>query len=152
MLYLMWFFKIIITFLKMKIMKTNYLAIAACVLVNMGLGMSWYGIFAEPWMAGHGITMQQIESNTSPMPYIATIIAALVSGYLLNGLFQRMGVKGWQDGLKTGATIGIFLFLATVASYLFSLKSINIALLDGAYMLILFTLYGTLIGGWQKKN
>jgi hypothetical protein len=25
-------------------MKTNYLAVAACILVNMGLGMFWYGI------------------------------------------------------------------------------------------------------------
>jgi hypothetical protein len=132
-------------------MKTNYLAVAACILVNMGLGMTWYGIFAQPWMDGHGLTMQQIESNASATPYIVTALASLVSGYVISQLFQRMGVNGWQDGALAGAAIGSLLFVTTVASYMFSLKSMNIALLDGGYMFVLAVLYGTLIGGWQKK-
>ena len=133
-------------------MKINYFAVAVCILVNMGLGMSWYGVFGEAWMSGHGFTMAQVEANTSPAPYIATMVAALVSGYVLSLLYQRMGVKGWQDGAITGAAIGSFLFFATVASYLFSLKSLNLAVLDGGYMFVLFVLYGALIGGWQKKE
>jgi uncharacterized MnhB-related membrane protein len=133
-------------------MKINYLAIAACIFVNMGLGMSWYGVFGEAWMAGHGFTMAQVEANASASPYIATIIAAVVSGYVLSLLYQRMNVKGWQDGAITGAAIGSLLFFATVASYLFSQKSLSLAVLDGGYMFVLFVLYGALIGGWQKKE
>lgn len=132
-------------------MKTNYLAVAACILVNMGLGMTWYGIFAQPWMDGHGLTMQQIESNASATPYIVTALASLVSGYVISQLFQRMGVSGWQDGALAGAAIGSLLFVTTVASYMFELKSMNIAILDGGYMFVLAVLYGALIGGWQKK-
>ena len=132
-------------------MKINYLAVAACVIVNMGLGMTWYSIFANAWMNGHGITMAQVESNASVAPYIATTIAALAAGYVLSLLYQRMNVSGWQDGALTGAAIGSFLFFATVASYLFSQKSLNLAILDGGYMIILFVLYGAVIGGWQKK-
>jgi hypothetical protein len=133
-------------------MKTNYLAIAACILVNMGLGMSWYGIFAEPWMKGHGFTMAQIEANTSPAPYIATAIGSVMAGFVLSHLYQRMNVKGWKDGVITGAAIGSFLFFATVASYLFSQKTLSLGILDGGYMFILFVLYGAVIGGWQKKD
>ena len=132
-------------------MKINYLAVAACVVINMGLGMTWYSIFANAWMSGHGITMAQVEGNASSAPYIATTIAALAAGYVLSLLYQRMNVSGWQDGAITGAAIGSFLFFATVASYLFSQKPLTLAILDGGYMVILFVLYGALIGGWQKK-
>ena len=133
-------------------MKINYLAVAACIFVNMGLGMAWYSIFADAWMTGHGLTMAQIEANVSASPYIATTLAALAAGYVLSLLYQRMGVKGWQDGAITGAAIGSFLFFATVASYLFSQKPLSLAILDGGYMIVLFVLYGALIGGWQKKE
>ena len=133
-------------------MKINYLAVAACVIINMGLGMTWYSIFANAWMNGHGITMAQVEGNVSAAPYIATAIAALAAGYVLSLLYQRMNVSGWQDGAITGAAIGSFLFFATVASYLFSQKPLSLAILDGGYMVILFVLYGAVIGGWQKKE
>jgi hypothetical protein len=132
-------------------MKTNYLAVAACVLVNMGLGMSWYSLFANQWMAGHGLTMETIEKNTSPMPYVATAVAAIVSGLILSYLFQKLNVVGWMEGAKTGALIGLLPFVSTIASYLFSLKSLELGVLDGGYMFVLYTLYGALIGGWQKK-
>jgi ABC-type enterochelin transport system permease subunit len=132
-------------------MKTNYLAVAACVLVNMGLGMSWYGIFAKPWMEGHGLTMETIEKNVSATPYIATAVAAVVSGLILSHLFQKLNVVGWMEGAKTGALIGLLPFVSTVASYLFSQKSLGPGVLDGGYMLVLYALYGAVIGGWQKK-
>ena len=133
-------------------MKTNYLAVAVCILINMGLGMSWYGVFGETWMRGHGFTMAQVEANASAAPYIATAVGSVMAGYVLSLLYQRMNVKGWQDGAITGAAIGSFLFFATVASYLFSLKSLSLGVLDGGYMFVLFVLYGAIIGGWQKKE
>jgi Protein of unknown function (DUF1761) len=133
-------------------MKINYLAVAACVIINMGLGMSWFGVFAKPWMDGHGLTMEMINNNTSAKPYIATIIGSLVSGYVMSLLFQRMNVRGWQDGLKVGAAIGGLMFFSTYASYMFSLKSSALASLDGGYMFVLYALYGALLGGWQKKE
>ena len=132
-------------------MKTNYLAVAACVLVNMGLGMSWYGVFSKPWMEGHGLTMDIIEKNASALPYVATAVAAVVSGFILSYLFQKLNVVGWMEGAKTGALIGLLPFVSTVASYLFSQKTLGLGVLDGGYMLVLYALYGALIGGWQKK-
>jgi Protein of unknown function (DUF1761) len=132
-------------------MKINYLAVAACIVINMGLGMSWFGVFAQPWMSGHGLTQAMIDQAMSPKPYLATIIGSLVSGYVMSLLFQRMNVSGWQDGGKVGAAIGGLMFFSTYASYMFSLKSSALASLDGGYMFVLYALYGALIGGWQKK-
>ena len=133
-------------------MKINYLAVAAFIFINMGLGMAWYTIFADAWMAGHGITQAQIEANTSVAPYIMSVVAALAAGVVLSLLYQRMNIQGWQDGAIAGAAIGSFMFFEIVASHLFSQKSLALGALDGGYMFVLFVLYGALIGGWQKKE
>ena len=133
-------------------MKINYLAVAAFIFINMGLGMAWYTIFADAWMSGHGITMAQIEANTSVAPYIMSVVAALAAGFVLSLLYQRMNIRGWQDGAVAGAAIGSFMFFEIVASHLFSQKSLALGALDGGYMFVLFVLYGALIGGWQKKE
>jgi hypothetical protein len=62
-----------------------------------------------------------------------------------------MNVRDWQDGAKVGAAIGDLMFFSTYASYMFFLKTSTIASLDGGYVFILYTLYGALISGWQKK-
>lgn len=133
--------------------KINYLALLACVFVNIGLGMVWYGpLFAEKWMTFNSLTRERVESMPNgPMPYIVSMVGALISGYVLSLLFRRMGVSGWQDGLKTGAAIGLLLLVITFMNYAFSLRPTELAFIDGGYSFILFCLYGAVIGGWQKR-
>ena len=42
-------------------MKKSALVIVACVVVNMVLGMAWYGVFSQPWMNANLLTMEKIE-------------------------------------------------------------------------------------------
>jgi Protein of unknown function (DUF1761) len=133
--------------------KINYLAVIACALINMLLGMTWYGIFAEPWMAGNGLTRERVESMPSgATPYIISVLGALISGYVLSLIFRRLGVTGWLDGAKSGAAIGLFGMICQFMNNAFSLRSMDLAWVDGGYILILFTLYGALLGGWRSKG
>jgi hypothetical protein len=132
--------------------KTNYLAIAACAVVNMLLGMTWYGVFDDAWMAGHGLTMAEIEANASATPYIIAVVMALSSSFVMDLIFRRMGVSGWQDGAKTGAAFGFFVLMTFLMSYGFSQKPFSLSLLDGGFGFALFTLFGAIIGGGQKKS
>lgn len=131
--------------------KTNYLAIVVCPLINMALGMAWYSIFDKPWMEGHNLTMERINANQSPTLYITSVVGSLISAYVLNLIFQRLGVRSLMDGLKSGAAIGLFGLLGTIVSYSFSLLPLPLALIDGGFAFVLFTLYGIVLGGWQKK-
>ena len=133
-------------------MKTNYLAIAACALANMALGMGWFGTFNEQWMAGHGLTMESIGTMESPMmPYIVSITVALIFGYLLTLIFRRMGVSGWIDGAMSGAAIGLFGLLGTIVGHLYAMKPFSLSLVDGGYVFLEFVIFGAIIGGGQKK-
>ncbi len=134
--------------------KINYLAVAACALVNMGLGMLWYGgLFAQPWMTANGLTEERLQSMPNgALPYVISVVGALISGYVLTILFQRMGVSGWLDGLKTGTAIGLLLLVITFMNNAFSLRPMDLSWIDGGYAFVLFCLYGAVIGGWQKRS
>lgn len=133
-------------------MKTNYLAIAACALANIALGMGWYGTFNQQWMEGHGLTMESIESMDNPaLPYIVSISVALIFGYLLTLIFRRMGVSGWIDGAMSGSAIGLFGLLGTIVGNMYSMKPLSLSFIDGGYVFLEFVIFGAIIGGWQKR-
>jgi hypothetical protein len=132
--------------------KTNYLALIACPIANALLGMGWYGTFKMRWMFAHGLTQSEIDANVNPwLPYAASVGFALVSAFLLDWLFRRMGVSGWLDGLRTGASIGLFGLMGITVMILFSHHSLDIALIDGGFGFVLYTIYGLILGAWPKK-
>ena len=71
--------------------KTNWLAIAASVVVGMFIGFLWYGmLFQNQWMAGNGFTMEgdkmfkngaEIPISSTPMIVntVAMLVYALIS-------------------------------------------------------------------------
>ena len=132
--------------------KTNYLALIVCPFVNMALGMTWYGVFATQWMSGHGLTQERVESMPNgAMPYITSFVGSLATAFVLNIVFKRMGVNTWADGAKSGAAFGFFGLVGMIINNMFSLKPFELSLIDGGFAFVLFILYGTIVGGWQKK-
>lgn len=132
--------------------KTNYLALIVCPIINMALGMGWYGIFQIDWMAGHGLTQEGMNIDSGgATKYILSVVGSLATAYILNLIFKRMGVNTLADGIKTGAAIGFFGLSGTIVGYKFAMHAWSIALIDGGFTFLLFVLYGAVLGGWQKK-
>lgn len=132
--------------------KINYLAVVSCVVINMLLGIVWYGAFAEPWMAGNGLTEERIKSMpASNTPYLISILGALIVGYVIANLFKRMSISGWLDGAKTGAALGLIPMVGYFTNNAFSMRSTDLSWIDGGYAWVLVVLYSTVIGGWQRK-
>ncbi|MEZ4921121.1 MAG: DUF1761 domain-containing protein [Saprospiraceae bacterium] len=131
-------------------MKTNYLAILACAVINMLLGMGWYGVFAKPWMEGHGLSPEDAE-NMSGMNYGVSIGAALVAALIVSMIWRRMGVCTWADGLKSGAALGVLGLVGTIVGYMFAQINFETSMIDGGFAFIQMTLFGLVLGGWVKK-
>jgi Protein of unknown function (DUF1761) len=133
-------------------MKINYLAVICCLFINMLLGMAWYSAFDKPWMEGNGLTMDMINNAPNPaMKYITSMVIAVICGLVISLIFQRLGVTGWQDGAKSGAAIGFLGLLSMIMNYGFAMRPFTLGLIDGGFLFVLFTLFGALLGGWQKK-
>ena len=142
--------------------RHNWLAIALCAVINFIFSNLWYGmLFGEKWYALHNMVVDKtngtftkngITPDFNPVAAILGAVAgALISAFILSYLFRRMGVAGWKDGLVTGATIGLFAFIGLSVNNLFICNPMSLSLIEGGAAVILFALYGAILGGWQKK-
>ncbi len=146
----------------MENVRTNWLAVAACALIGMGIGFLWYGVlFQKQWMAGNGITAVDdttmtmtkngVEQATSSFPMLFNFVVMAVYAFVMNWLLQRANARTWMEGIKVGAAIGFISLLAVFTNNLFAGTSTELSKIDGSYIFVLFTVFGALIGGWQKK-
>lgn len=129
--------------------KTNTIAVVLAALAGMIVGFLWYGaLFQEQWMLGNGIT----ESNgkmfkrgeqldMSMLPMLLNFICMGVYALILNWLQNSMGVSTWQGGAKVGAAIGLIVSLNAILGHLFAHNPQSLSLVDGAYALVLFTVF-----------
>ena len=142
-------------------MKTNWLAIVACVVAGMVLGFLWYGYFFNAqWMSGNGITMDEtntkmfkngVEVAMSQTPMIANTLAMVVYAIILNWLIQKTNSISLNGGATIGAVIGLTHVLGIFIANLFAQNSMTLSLVDGSYALVIFTVFGAILGGWVKK-
>ena len=139
--------------------KTNWLAVAAAVVVSMIIGFLWYGLlFQNQWMAGNGFTMEGekmfkdgVEIPMSSTPMIFNTIAMVVYALIMNWLLGRIGANTWMDGAKVGGAIGLLMAVGVYIGNVFAQNPMSLTMVDGSYSLVLFTLIGAILGGWQKK-
>ncbi|MCC7246323.1 MAG: DUF1761 domain-containing protein [Saprospiraceae bacterium] len=139
--------------------KTNWLAIAASAVAGMFIGFLWYGaIFQQQWMAGNGITMEGekflkngAEMDMSATPMIFNTIAMVVYALLINWLVGKAGSKSWMDGAMVGGAVGLIGLIGVYIGNIFAGNPSSLSMVDGSYNLVVFTLMGAILGGWQKK-
>jgi len=133
---------------------TNHFAVVVAAVVFFLIGAGWYTVLANPWAAGIGKTMEQLqrESGGSFLPMVMGFVAILVMCYTLNSLLNRLGDTTAGGGAKVGAFIALGLVAANIAlNYAFELRSVTLWTINTGYVLVGLTVAGAIIGGWRKK-
>jgi len=139
--------------------KTNWLAIAASVVVGMFIGFLWYGaLFQSQWMTGNGFTMEGekmfkngAEIPMSATPMIVNTVAMIVYALIMNWLLNKMNISTWQSGALAGGGIGLLMAFGILTGNMFAQNPMSLSLVDGSYSFLLFVLIGAIVGGWRKK-
>jgi uncharacterized membrane protein YwzB len=143
--------------------RHNWLAIALCTVINFIFSNVWFGpLFGAKWYIMHNIVMDKAngtftKNGVSPdfnpiLLIISAVTGAFISAFLLSYLYRRIGVTDWKDGLMTGATIGLFAFIGLSVNNLFSCNPFELSLIEGGAAVVLFAIYGAILGGWKKKQ
>jgi Protein of unknown function (DUF1761) len=143
----------------MEASKTNWLAVAACVVAGMGLGMTWYGaLFQEQWMAGNGITMEGekflkngVEMPMTMTPMIVNTVFMLVYALIMNWLIKKTGATDLMGGLMVGGAVGLMMLMGIITGNMFAAAPSSLSMVDGSYSLVIFLVMGAILGGWQKR-
>ncbi len=138
--------------------KINWLAVLLCVVLGMGLGFLWYGaLFQNYWMEGCGITMdgeKMLKNGTevamSSMPMIFNTIAMVIYPIFFSWLINKTGDTTAASGGKLGFIIGLISAIGIIVGNMFAQNPTVLSCVDGSYVVVLFTVFGAIIGGWRK--
>jgi hypothetical protein len=135
--------------------STNHFAVVVAAVAFFALGAGWYTVLADPWAAGIGKTMQQLQkdSNGSYVPMVMGFVAILVMCYTLSSLLNRLGDMTAAGGAKVGAFVALGFVAANIAlNYAFEVRSVTLWTINSGYVLVGLTLAGAIIGGWRRKT
>ena len=128
-------------------MKKSALVIFACVVINMVLGMAWYGAFSQPWMDANLLTMEKIQATGNANPgYILSMAVAAVSAVILTLILKRMRIRNWVEGLYTGAGIGLIALLGTIVGNWYAMRPIVVSFVDGGFAFLQYAAFCAVIG------
>lgn len=97
-----------------NLLNVNILVVVISLFLNMGLGMLWYGpLFGKAWMAGAGFSeedREEMQKSAGP-GYALSALFALIFGYVLDLLFNLVGISTLPTALLVTALIYIGLVL-----------------------------------------
>lgn len=128
----------------------NWLAILVAVVANMVIGAVWYGVLAEPWMAGIGRTREEIEADQSWMPYGVAVLNSILMAFVLANVIDWAGVTGWVNGLVMGILMWVgFTGFTFAANHAFEGRSATLWVINSGTYLVGLAVIGAILGVWQ---
>jgi Protein of unknown function (DUF1761) len=133
-------------------MHVNYLAIVVAAIANMVVGALWYGpmLFAKQWMAWNNMSAEEIKKiNPGPL-YAQSLVATLLTYFVLALLIRGMNVTSAVEGMKTAFMVWLgFITTVQFTANLFSPKKIQSYFLDTGYQLVTMLIAGIILSVWQ---
>jgi multidrug transporter EmrE-like cation transporter len=116
-------------------------AFLACGVVSLVLGFLWYGpLFGKAWAAYTGWTEEKVKALPAKRmagTYALTLVAALVTAFVLDLLSWAVGASGVKDGIALGLWTGVgFSGMAFATTHLFEHKPVGLWLIVAGYQLV----------------
>ena len=138
--------------------QVNWLAVLACVVANMALGILWYGpLFGKVWMAQMGWDSSKMEAVKKEvnmgMNYGVTTVGALAMALVLARVLNLADWTGTLDWVRSFKIAGAFWlgFVAPVmvGGVLWERKSWAWFALNGGYHLVGLVIMAMILGMWR---
>lgn len=138
----------------------NYWALLVCVVINMVLGMLWYGpFFGKPWMKMSGISQEKMAKTPDMakkvtismiLAAITSFIMAFVLAHSIAFASSYMQISGLNAGLQGAFWNWLgFVMPVTLSIVLWEMKPWKLWFINASYYLVALCLMGTVISLWQ---
>ena len=131
----------------------NYLAVLVCGILAMGLGALWYSpmLLGKMWLVAVDKSEEELKQEFNPVKaYSISFIAQLVIAYVLATIMNSVGATTPQEGIRLAFMTWIGFTATTMTiNMLFEGKTFKQFVVDGGYHLIVFIIYGIILGAWQ---
>jgi hypothetical protein len=134
----------------MPVAEINYVAVLVAGLLSMVIGFGWYSlkVFGKSWMKETGLKMKDIQ-NWPGKGYAVVAATSLLQAYVLAHFVDFTNATTWFEGAQTSSWIWIgFVATAYTATYVFSMKSPKLWMIDAGYFLVVLMAQGALLAVW----
>lgn len=135
----------------MRKQTVNLWAVVVCIVIAQIIPALWYTLFSYKWMALNGFTMEQMKTQSSPAPYLASIVSSSFITYTIAWIFTKIPIKSLAAGLVTGLIFGVvFVLSETIVKGMFSMRPLLLSFIDGGVSVIVYAISGGILGLWRK--
>ena len=126
-------------------MDINIIGIIAATVTSFVLGALWFmpRVLGTFWMRENGFPDD--DPGAPPQAYLAAFILMLIASYVLSLIIGEDATI--MEGLRVGLAVGAaFVAVGIGVLYLFERRSVTHFLVNAGYMIVAFTVMGTIIG------
>ena len=125
----------------------QWIGVAIGAVLYMVLSMIWYmpRVLGNRWMAGEGLTEEDLKENETPVIYVITFAMALVSNIVIALVLSNVG-GGVVNGIVVGLLLGIGVAGMAIAPHYMFAKKNNLVLIQTGHAAVLITVSGAVIG------
>src|SRR5246500_6060018 len=134
----------------MRFLGVNVRAVLVCAVATMVVGFLWYSpaLFANPWMKLMGYDpndkakIAEMQKSAGPS-YFMSLIASILTAFVLGKLIAVSGFSTAVDGLKIGLVVWLgFVTTVQFTNSLFSRQSNKLYMINTGYQLVCYAAMG----------
>jgi len=126
----------------------NWLAIFVAAFSTFLIGGIWYALFEKQWIATNNFTKEYLQQRNLPLVFGLSFLFSFIMSF---NLAMFIGSKAdISFGMIAGFLTGFgWVFFSIAIISLFEKRSSKYVLINGGYMIIAFTVMGTILGVWH---
>lgn len=129
------------------IQKLNWLAVIAAALSTFMIGGIWYSVFDRIWRNANHFSGEEFKKRNMAVVFgLSFVFSFLMALNLALFIGQEDVVFGMIAGFMTGFG---WVALAIAIISLFESRPLSYVLINGGYMVVAFTVMGTILGAWK---
>ena len=136
--------------------KVNPGAVIVAAIADWLLAAGWFTVFSATYMAGAGITPQQVaesKAHPDPWPYVIAFVANLVMALVIAKVIGWVGQWSAAGGARVGFILGLGIaFCAMATAYVFEGKPHSFIYISAGYPVVGCILMGAILGAWKPKG
>jgi surface polysaccharide O-acyltransferase-like enzyme len=141
----------------MHFLGVNLWAVLVCAIATMVAGFLWYSpaLFANPWMKLMGYDpndkekIADLQKSAGPS-YLMSLIASILTAFVLAKLIAVAGFSTAMDGLKIGLVVWLgFVTTVQFTNALFMRQKNRLYMINTGYQLVCYLVMGAILGAWR---
>ncbi|MEW6652193.1 MAG: DUF1761 domain-containing protein [Bacteroidota bacterium] len=133
--------------------NVNFLAVIACAIMAMAISYFWYSPFllGKMWLDSMEKSEEEVSKDIKPLKtYGISFLAYFILAYSISRIMIYINATTVTEGMRIGFLCWFGFILTTMTiNALLEGKSLTLVLVDGGYYLIIFLVFGIVLGAWQ---